>query len=264
MDTPHERLRAARKQAGFSSASEAAQALGIPVGTYLGHENGSRAFDVEAAKKYSRRFKVTLTWLLTGDGPMKTVLHERGGTPDNVPAKVRAFLEQHDPDALSRHNKALENLEHQFLAADAESWEGEHPDHPDDSVGVYVEGVPYRSKLPGGRPEIDARMGAGEGQVGDLVVTTQGGNTYTGHRVTDEWVFPEAFFRHELHAAANFTIIQPVIGSSMEPTLQSGDRVIVDTSQNRFGQDAIYVFDDGDGEPRVKRFAKVLFSERHP
>ncbi len=45
----HERLVAARKQAGFDSAADAAAALGVPYGTYAGHENGSSGFKTKKA-----------------------------------------------------------------------------------------------------------------------------------------------------------------------------------------------------------------------
>jgi hypothetical protein len=62
------RLREARKKAPFPSASAAAASMGIKYATYVAHENGSRAFDNDAAQLYSRKFKVRLEWLLTGRG----------------------------------------------------------------------------------------------------------------------------------------------------------------------------------------------------
>jgi len=68
MDTPNERLRAAREKAGFTTAKEAAQAMGVPVSTYIGHENGHRGFPAKRAPQYARKFKVTEEWLLYGKG----------------------------------------------------------------------------------------------------------------------------------------------------------------------------------------------------
>lgn len=67
-DTPGKRLKAARKNSGYLSATDAAESLGLPYATYAAHENGSRAFDIEAAPRYARKFKVTVDWLLTGHG----------------------------------------------------------------------------------------------------------------------------------------------------------------------------------------------------
>lgn len=69
MSTPAERLRIARLRAGYSSAKEAAEALGFKVSTYLGHENGSRGYPAPKAYTYARKFKVREQWLLYGKGP---------------------------------------------------------------------------------------------------------------------------------------------------------------------------------------------------
>lgn len=71
-----ERLRIARRNAGFANASEAAEAFGWKPSTYLGHENGSRGFKLERAVEYARRFGVSPDWLMTGKG---------GDAPQQVP-----------------------------------------------------------------------------------------------------------------------------------------------------------------------------------
>lgn len=62
-----ERLRQARKDAGFESASDAANAFGWQASGYIHHENGTRAFNVEQAKRYARAFRVNPGWLLALD-----------------------------------------------------------------------------------------------------------------------------------------------------------------------------------------------------
>lgn len=66
----HERLTLARKRAGFETARAAAEALGIPYGTYAGHENGSSGFRADKGELYARRFKVRFAWLMRESGPM--------------------------------------------------------------------------------------------------------------------------------------------------------------------------------------------------
>lgn len=66
MTTPAERLKAARIKAGFRSATAAAQAFGWTESTYLGHENGSRGLQIDAAQRYSRAFRVSWNHLMTG------------------------------------------------------------------------------------------------------------------------------------------------------------------------------------------------------
>lgn len=68
MDTPNARLRVARQNAGFDTAVEAADAIGVPRSTYIGHENGHRGFPSKKAPLYARRFKVSEQWLLFGKG----------------------------------------------------------------------------------------------------------------------------------------------------------------------------------------------------
>lgn len=63
-----ERLREARQRAGYASATEAAEAFGWGVAGYRHHENGTRSFGLDAAKKYARAFRVKPGWLLGMDG----------------------------------------------------------------------------------------------------------------------------------------------------------------------------------------------------
>lgn len=71
----HDRLRLAREQRGFDSASEAAEALGVPYGTYSGHENGSRGITRSNAARYAAFFGVSPAWLEHGEGDGPTNPH---------------------------------------------------------------------------------------------------------------------------------------------------------------------------------------------
>lgn len=91
-----DRLRFARERK-FRSASQAAKALGVPVSTYLAHENGQNQFDLVQAKLYGRKFNVSPLWLLSGD-PEAQALAESGGpelppdtlqTPQRPPPNAR-------------------------------------------------------------------------------------------------------------------------------------------------------------------------------
>lgn len=77
----HERLAMARKDAGFATATEAAEALGIPYPTYAGHENGSSGFRKDKGAKYARKFKVRFEWLMLEQGPMKGIATPTGEDP---------------------------------------------------------------------------------------------------------------------------------------------------------------------------------------
>jgi SOS-response transcriptional repressor LexA len=62
-----DRLREARNHAGFPSAAAAAAARGWTTSTYTSHENATRGFGVDEAKKYARAFRVNPGWLLALD-----------------------------------------------------------------------------------------------------------------------------------------------------------------------------------------------------
>lgn len=66
MKDPCERLKVARKKAGFANAAEAARAMAVSEPTYAAHENGSRGLTTKTAQKYARRFGVDAAWLLYG------------------------------------------------------------------------------------------------------------------------------------------------------------------------------------------------------
>lgn len=68
MVTANERLKIARENSGYLSATDAANGMGMPVSTYTQHENGIRGFPAKSAPKYARKFKVSEEWLLFGKG----------------------------------------------------------------------------------------------------------------------------------------------------------------------------------------------------
>lgn len=74
LEHSYERLRWARMQAGFASMRDAAEALGEREGTYRQYEaepgSTSRSADLkhQLAIKAGRKFRVSWTWLLTGEG----------------------------------------------------------------------------------------------------------------------------------------------------------------------------------------------------
>jgi len=64
---PCDRLRIARKNAGYQNYREAAEAFGWVTNTYKSHENGVRGLKLPMARKYGKAFKVSPAWLLTGE-----------------------------------------------------------------------------------------------------------------------------------------------------------------------------------------------------
>jgi hypothetical protein len=68
-----ERVRWARTQAGFGTARAAAESLGLGENTYSAYERPPTAtkstrLDHQRAMQFGRKFKVSWTWLLVGEG----------------------------------------------------------------------------------------------------------------------------------------------------------------------------------------------------
>ena len=78
---PHERLRQARIEAKYETASGAAIAMGVRIPTYINHENGTAGLS-RAGARYARFFGVSLDWLLTGKGPRRP---PAAGAPRAIP-----------------------------------------------------------------------------------------------------------------------------------------------------------------------------------
>lgn len=132
------------------------------------------------------------------------------------------------------------------------------PDSDDNGEGYSHE--TWKPRVAGARPEIDVRLGAGEGSVGQMLTIGANGGT-SGHRVVAEWLLPEAFLVGVMEANAARTIIMEVVGDSMQPTYQPGDRVIVDLAQTKLVADTVYAISDGYSEPQIKRLQRVPFSQ---
>ncbi|AID29216.1 helix-turn-helix domain-containing protein [Mesorhizobium jarvisii] len=102
----HERLVAARKQAGYETAVEGAEAVGVPYGTYSGHENGSSGFRADKGEIYAKKYKVRFEWLMRGTGPMV-----------DLASKYRELLTTFDslpPDLQANYAEILRNLAKPF------------------------------------------------------------------------------------------------------------------------------------------------------
>lgn len=64
-----ERLREARLDRGFKSASAFARTVKVDPQVYINQENGSRGLKLPVMKKYCRALKINLAWLADGIGP---------------------------------------------------------------------------------------------------------------------------------------------------------------------------------------------------
>lgn len=93
-------------------------------------------------------------------------------------------------------------------------------------------------------PEYDVRVSAG------------GGFHIDTETKRDVWPFSRRYIVEELRLSASQLVVLEVIGDSMEPTLRSGDRVLVNMGDKRVSQPGLFVLWDGDGTV-VKRLELV-------
>ena len=95
----NERLRNARKAAGFASASDAIEYCKWRGSTYRAHENGQNNFNAEYATKYGKAYGVSASWLLLGEGDEEKVVTKKEKSSNNMkgcslkhcPERIQAY-----------------------------------------------------------------------------------------------------------------------------------------------------------------------------
>ncbi len=105
-----------------------------------------------------------------------------------------------------------------------------------------------------------AGMGAGGIDFESLNVTDANGNVMSEDVIAGRWWLPDDYLARELKVSAKTAWIIEVQGDSMEPTLRSGDRVMVDMAQKRPSPPGIFALWDGLGIV-VKRLEYVPGSD---
>ena len=109
--------------------------------------------------------------------------------------------------------------------------------------------------------EVDVRGGMGGGGEAALVNhVDEHGNIIAGDDVRAIWELPSDYVRHELRVSPKSARLIEVRGDSMSPTLESGDRVMIDTSDQVPSPGGLFALWDGFGVI-VKRLEHVLNSD---
>lgn len=98
MSTMNQRLKHARLQAGFKTATAAIEHCGWSGSTYRAHENGQNNYKIKDAQIYAKAYGVTPSWLLIGDtvaDQKKTNVRHKHNCIENIYAA--ALLLKDDP-----------------------------------------------------------------------------------------------------------------------------------------------------------------------
>lgn len=94
----------------------------------------------------------------------------------------------------------------------------------------------------------------------EVHVSAGGGTLVADENKRRDWPFATDYLRSDLGMERAKLAVLEVRGDSMEPTLSSGDRVLVNMSDRQVSQPGIFVIFDGDGTV-VKRVEKIPGSQ---
>lgn len=119
----------------------------------------------------------------------------------------------------------------------------------------------WAEQVPGSIPEIDVYGGMGGGGFVSEAMVMVGGNRFAADGVKSEWLLPPNFLEGDLRVRRAFAHIIEVRGDSMEPTLLTGDRVVIDTTHTRPSPDGIYAIEGPFGDVVVKRLKVIRGSD---
>jgi transcriptional regulator with XRE-family HTH domain len=113
-----------------------------------------------------------------------------------------------------------------------------------------VQKVPFEL-TPNQIPELDTRVGNESRKDGRKAAPLK----------NEKWGFPGSFVRDELHSSPDRLLVLEATGDSMAPTINSGERVIIDTGYKKPSPDGLYAIRDTFGAIIVRRL-QVLRSSR--
>lgn len=184
----------------------------------------------------------------------------RNPTDDPPRAALRAILKQRGISYQSLSEQIGRNSAyiHQYL-------EGGKPLRlKEDTRQRIAEALDVDETLLGGPPhrgrsdrDSDAALGVGVRAVPEYnaLVAAGGGVMIDEEERTGTWPLPSTYLE-EMHLSGNALAVVPVKGDSMEPTLRSGDRVLVDLGDRNISQGGLFALFDGLGRV-VKRVEHI-------
>ncbi len=166
------------------------------------------------------------------------------GQPPITPAEIWALAR---PEVVASNGKLISTFD---------------PDADENEFDRGYSREYWKPQVSGAIPELDMKLGAGEGSIGEIISLPVGDGSISGHRVIAEWLIPIDYLHKEAKVSPNNTIIQEVKGDSMIPSYMPGDRVIIDLSQNSMTSDTVYAISyEGVSDPQIKRLQRVPMSK---
>jgi transcriptional regulator with XRE-family HTH domain len=222
-----QRIKALRSESLGLSQEAFARLLGVTRGAVGNWELG-KGIKFENIQKMAVILNQPVEWIATGRGQLPG--NSSKAEPSEVKPSKPRLVSSFDPDD------------------DVQSGSGYSREH-------------WKPHTSGAIPELDVKLGAGNGTIGEVINLPVGDNSVSGHKVIREWLIPVDYLQDEIKASPRHSTIMEVIGDSMQPTYLPGDRVIVDLSQDTMSADTVYAISYDDEPPQIKRLQKVPFSD---
>jgi SOS-response transcriptional repressor LexA len=168
-----QRLRDARREKGYGSAAAAAEAFGFTASTLTSHENGTRSFGVDEAKRYGRAFGKNPGWLLALDKVQPAELELKS---TNLPIKELLQVKGSVAAGIWRENIEWPSDEWYNIEVGPSPYPGA------ERFAVRMDGYSMDRTIPPGSDIECVRIGFGriEPQIGDLVIAER-----TNHDLTE-------------------------------------------------------------------------------
>lgn len=227
MDTIGKRIRHLRQAVFGQTQEEFASSLkphvegGITRGA-IGNWERDQGIKTENLTMISRVTGAPLDWLANGRGKAPRALADL--------SRRAPLFDTFDPDAAEPD-----------VPFEAEAPENIDPD-----------GVPVIPR--GGIVEVDVRGGTGPGGELQPAYRRDGDEVYATDAVKpDPWVFPGWFMQDVLRARPEHILALETQGDSMEPTIDPGAVVFIDTRHTLPSPDGVYAIRDRWGLIQVKR-----------
>ena len=102
MEEPCDRLKQIRVNAGFETSADATRSHGWNENTYRSHENGERGIKPQVAKKYARAYRISASWLLTGEDGKPEPKISRPAMPSSDRTRLLPIIETAIACAIER------------------------------------------------------------------------------------------------------------------------------------------------------------------
>ncbi len=195
----------ARVTAGYRYARAAARALGVKSATYAAHENGSRGFGIDHARRYAEFYNVSPAWILTGE---------------SFDGKTSAPPPKSDLNESPLSDNDILNFGKEVLKLMPQNVPQQMPELPPDSTAV---------------PQFIVHRMTGKDTDLEADVIEQWG-------FIAQWHLPSNYITETLKVAPGDVAILAVVDDNMAPTYKKGDLLLLDALQKKFTVDGVYFF----------------------